>query len=104
MPDLPLLGKKVAVLVETEYIHAEIEYYKHRVPELGGELHLMSDLRGRPYADFVNDLDSPDTAVTEVHRLRVTECVSNATLRGCREVAREGCPCRRALGAISWGP
>jgi protease I len=74
----PLRGKKVAVLVETEYIHNEIEYYKRKVPELGGELHLMSDLRGRPYVDFINDIDSPDRPITDVHRLRVTECVTRA--------------------------
>jgi protease I len=56
MHDKPLSGKKVAVLVETEFIHDEIEYYKRRVPELGGELHLLSYLWDKPQVDLVNDI------------------------------------------------
>ena len=44
--DKPLAGKKVAVLVETEYIYDEIQYYKKHVEELGGELHLLSTFGG----------------------------------------------------------
>jgi deglycase len=76
MNDLPLHQKKVAVLVETEFIHDEIEYYKRRIPELGGELHLLSYLWGHPSMDFVNDIDSPDRKVTDVHRLTVDRCVT----------------------------
>ncbi len=72
----PLAGKKVAVLVETEYIYDEIEYYKKHVAELGGELHLLSYLWGQPSKDFVNDIDNPDNPVTSVHRLTVTKCVT----------------------------
>ena len=73
----PLAGKKVAVLVETEYIYDEIEYYKRRVPELGGDLHLLSHLWGKPSIDFVNDIDSPDRPITDLHRLTVTRCVTH---------------------------
>jgi protease I len=76
MSQMPLEGKKVAVLVETEYIYDEIEYYKRRVPELGGELHLITHLAGKPSADFVNDIDNPDRPVTDVHRLTVNRCVT----------------------------
>jgi protease I len=71
-----LRGKRVAVLVETEYIDEEIAFYKRQVPALGGELQLLSFLWGEPFKDFVNDIDSPDRAVTEVHRLRVDRCVT----------------------------
>ena len=74
--DKPLLGKKIAVLVETEYIYDEIDFYKKRIPELGGEVTLLSYLWGKPSIDFVNDIDSPDRPVTDVHRLTVTECVT----------------------------
>ena len=74
--DKPLLGKKIAVLVETEYIYDEIEYYLRRVPELGGEVTLLTYLWGEPSKDLVNDIDSPDRPVTDVHRLTVTECVT----------------------------
>lgn len=75
--DKPLFGKKVAVLVETEYIHDEIEFYKKRIPELGGELTLLCYLWGKPSRDLVNDIDNPDSPVTSAHRLTVTECVGN---------------------------
>lgn len=74
--DKPLSGKKVAVLVETEYIYDEIEYYLRRVPELGGEVTLLTYLWGKPSRDLVNDIDSPDRSVTDVHRLTVTKCVT----------------------------
>lgn len=76
MSEKPLAGKKVAVLVETEYIHEEIEYYRKWVPELGGELHLLSYLWDQPSLDFVNDIDSPDKPVTSIHRLTVDRCVT----------------------------
>ena len=78
MSEKPLAGKKVAVLVETEYIHDEIEYYKKRVPELGGELHLLSYLWGQPSKDFVNDIDNPNNPVTSVYRLTVDRCVTRS--------------------------
>jgi uncharacterized protein len=78
MSEKPLAGKKVAVLVETEYIYDEIEYYKKRVPELGGEVHLLSYLWGQASKDFVNDIDSPDRPVTDVHRLTVDRCVTHS--------------------------
>ena len=73
---LPLSGKRVAVLVETEYIHAEIEFYKKRVAELGGELTLLTYLWGQPSKRFVNDIDNPDTPCTEIHALTVDRCVT----------------------------
>jgi len=72
----PLLGKKIAVLVETEYIYDEVEYYRRRIPALGGEVTLLTYLWGKPSMDFVNDIDSPDRPITDVHRLTVSECVT----------------------------
>ena len=72
----PLSGKRVAVLVETEYIYDEIEYYKTWVPKLGGEVSLLAYLWGKPSMDFVNDIDSPDRPATSLHRLTVNQCVT----------------------------
>lgn len=79
---LPLAGKRVAVLVETEYIHAEIEFYKRRVPELGGELTLLTHLWGQPSKRFVNDVDSPDRPCTDIHALTVDRCVTQTDVNG----------------------
>ncbi len=72
----PLAGKKVAVLVETEYIYDELEFYRHRIPELGGEVFFLAYLWGKPSMDIVNDIDSPDRPVTDVHRFTVQNCVT----------------------------
>lgn len=69
-------GKKIAVLVETEYIYDEIEFYRNRIPELGGQVFFLSYLWGKPTMDFVNDIDSPDRPITSVHRLTIDNCVT----------------------------
>ena len=52
-----LKGKKIAVLVETEYIPAEIAAYQTRFPELGATVDLVSRLWNQPSARFVSDVD-----------------------------------------------
>ncbi|HEY9656831.1 MAG TPA: DJ-1/PfpI family protein [Allocoleopsis sp.] len=53
-----LAGKKIAVLVETEFIPEEIAAYQKRFPELGATVHLMSRLWGQPSTRFVSDVDT----------------------------------------------
>ena len=54
----PLKGKKIAVLVETEYIPEEIAAYQTRFLELGATVHLMSRLWGEKSTRFVSDVDA----------------------------------------------
>ena len=58
MATTTLAGKKIAVLVETEFIPEEIEAYKERFAELGATVHLMSRLWGQESAHFVSDVDA----------------------------------------------
>jgi len=81
MTQRTLEGKKVAVLVETEYIYDEIVFYRQQVEALGGELHLLSYLWGKPQMTFVNDCDSPDRPITSMHALTVDRCVTRASPR-----------------------
>jgi protease I len=60
-----LEGKKIAVLVETEFIPEEIKTYQTRFPELGATVHLMSRLWSNPTARFVSDIDEVDGEVPE---------------------------------------
>ena len=53
----PLKGKKVAILVENEYVPAEIKAYRSRFGEFGAEVHFMSRLWGQPKLTFVSDVD-----------------------------------------------
>ncbi|MGH3171453.1 MAG: DJ-1/PfpI family protein [Trebonia sp.] len=46
-------GKKVAVLIESDYYEPEIAYYQHRFAEEGAELHLLSRLWGQPSMTFL---------------------------------------------------
>lgn len=49
---MTLQGKKVGVLIESDYYEKEIFYYEHRFPEEGIELHFLSRLWGQPYLTF----------------------------------------------------
>lgn len=77
MSKRPLDGRKVAVLVESEYIHDEIEYYKERFAELGAEVHIMSYLWGEKSKRFVCDIDSPERPVGDIHTMEVDIDVTN---------------------------
>jgi protease I len=47
-----LKGKKVGVLIESDFYEKEIFYYEHRFPEEGIELHFLTRLWGQPYIMF----------------------------------------------------
>jgi deglycase len=47
-----LAGKKVAVLIESDFYEDEIFYYKHRFPEEGMELHFLTRLWGQERITF----------------------------------------------------
>ena len=47
-----LKGKKVAVLIESDFYEKEIFYYEHRFPEEGAELHFLSRMWGQPSITF----------------------------------------------------
>lgn len=53
----PLIGKKIAVLVESQYIPGEIEAYRYGFGALGGEVHFMSRLWGQPRQIFVSEVE-----------------------------------------------
>ncbi|MBV9386095.1 MAG: DJ-1/PfpI family protein [Chroococcidiopsidaceae cyanobacterium CP_BM_ER_R8_30] len=52
-----LAGKKIAVLVEHEFIPDEIAAYQQRFPELGATVDLMSRLWGNEKVTFFSDVD-----------------------------------------------
>lgn len=45
-------GKKIAVLMESDFYEKEIFYYEHRFPEEGLELHFLTRLWGQPRLTF----------------------------------------------------
>src|SRR5579859_2769325 len=50
---MKLTGKKIAVLIESDYYEPEISYYQHRFAEEGAELHFLSRLWGQPALTFL---------------------------------------------------
>lgn len=57
MPDRSLAGRKIGVLVESQYIPAEIKCYQERFASYGAEVHLMSNLWGQSKATFVSEVE-----------------------------------------------
>jgi len=57
MADTTLSGKKIAVLVESQYIPAEIRCYQERFASYGAEVHLVSNLWGQPTQTFVSEVE-----------------------------------------------
>ena len=57
MTDRRLEGKKVAVLVESEFVPGEIEAYRYGFAALGAEVHFMSRLWNQPSQTFVSDVE-----------------------------------------------
>lgn len=53
MGALPLAGKKIAVLMESDFYEKEIFYYQHRFAEEGMELHFLTRLWGQPSLEFL---------------------------------------------------
>jgi len=58
MTNKPLNGKKVAVLLESEFVPAEIETYLERFSSYGAEVHLMSRLWGSSELTFFSDVEN----------------------------------------------
>ncbi len=53
----PLEGKKIAVLVESQYVPGEIEAYRYGFGALGAEVHFMSRLWGNERLTFVGEVE-----------------------------------------------
>ncbi|MFN0069972.1 MAG: DJ-1/PfpI family protein [Chloroflexota bacterium] len=47
-----LEGKKIGILIESDFYEQEIFYYQHRFPEEGAELHFLTRLWGQPSLTF----------------------------------------------------
>lgn len=70
-----LKGKKVAVLVETEYIPSEIQYYRDFFANYGAEVDFMTYLWGKSQRTIVSDVDSEEK---QVEKMVVTKEIAEA--------------------------
>lgn len=60
MSDGSLKGKKVAVLIETEYVASEIAYYKEFFKKLGAEVDFLTYMLGKKERVIVSDVTEPN--------------------------------------------
>lgn len=70
-----LKGKKVAVLVETEYIPSEIQYYRDFFANYGAEVDFMTYLWGKSQRTIVSDVDSEEK---QAEKMVVTKEIADA--------------------------
>lgn len=76
--DKVLKGKKVAVLVETEYIPMEVAYYKDFFTAQGAETDFMTYLWGKPERVIVSDVTEPgQVAETMMVKKEIADCNPN---------------------------
>ena len=59
MSEKPLAGRKIAVLLESQYIAAEVELYQRRFAALGAQVDFMTRLWGRPKLTLVSEVEEP---------------------------------------------
>jgi protease I len=52
MAERPLAGKKIGILMESDFYEHEIFYYQLRFPEEGAEVHFLTRLWGQPSITF----------------------------------------------------
>ncbi|MDQ3760391.1 MAG: DJ-1/PfpI family protein [Actinomycetota bacterium] len=74
---LPLAGKKVAVLVESQYIPGEIKIYQERFAGYGATVDLVSRLWGQPKLRFYSTVEPEGENVPPIEWLEVSLDVDN---------------------------
>ncbi|WP_163999275.1 DJ-1/PfpI family protein [Pyxidicoccus caerfyrddinensis] len=55
----PLQGKKIAVLVESQYIASEIAQYRDRFEEAGATVHFLANLYDNAFLQLVSEVEEP---------------------------------------------
>lgn len=73
--DKILKGKKVAVLVETEYIPEEINFYQTFFSKYGAQVDFLTYLWGHPERVLVSDVDNETKAL---HKMLVKKEIADA--------------------------
>lgn len=73
--DKILKGKKVAVLVETEYIPEEINFYQTFFSKYGAQVDFLTYLWGQPERVLVSDVDNETKAL---HKMLVKKEIADA--------------------------
>ena len=73
MANEPLSGKKIAVLVESQYIPDELKVYREKFKQLGATVHLVARLWGQSSQEFVSELEHDDAKWLKEGKLSLEE-------------------------------
>lgn len=77
---LPLAGKKVAVLLESQYIPGEVKIYRERFASYGATVDLVSTLWGQPMLKFYSTVEPEGESVPPIEWLEVSLDVDHVNL------------------------
>ncbi|MDR1914497.1 MAG: DJ-1/PfpI family protein [Clostridiales bacterium] len=72
-----MLGRKVAVLVETEYIPAEVEFYKTFFEGVGAKVDFMTYLWGNQERKLICDITDTEHPEQAIHTMLVKKEIAN---------------------------
>lgn len=75
--DKILQGKSVAILIDTEYIHFEVEYYRNFFTELGAKVDFLTTLWGAKERKIICDITNADNPEDEIHTMIVKKDVKD---------------------------
>jgi protease I len=72
-----MAGRKVAVLVETEYIHEEVRKYDEFFSDLGARVDFMTCLYGQPERRIICDITDAENPVEQIHTMIVNKEIAD---------------------------
>jgi len=73
----PLRGKKVAILVDTEYIHWEITRYRDFFSNCGAEVDFLTLLRGEKQKKIIADITDAENPIDNIHTMVVDKDIKD---------------------------
>jgi protease I len=72
-----MAGRKVAVLVETEYIHEEVQKYAEFFGGLGAQVDFMTYLYGKPERKIICDITDTENPAEHIHTMSVKKEIAD---------------------------
>jgi protease I len=72
-----MVGRKVAVLVETEYIHEETQKYETFFSKLGAQVEFMTYLNGKSERRIVCDITDAESPEKHIHTMVVKKEIAD---------------------------
>lgn len=75
-----LEGKKVAILIESEYVYSEIEFYNRFFIQNGATIDYMTYLWGKPSRTIICDITDTENPAAQIHTMGVYKDISECSV------------------------